>query len=964
VFIKPFHKIVTKTARKVSLRTFLTVPFVLQIVATGGIVGYLSFKNGQQAVNELADKLMSEVSLRVKDRLDVYLSVPKLSNQLNANALDTGALDIRNVAGREEYFSKQFAAFPNLTLTVFGTAQGEIYGIRRFKGGEVLLQYSDATTNYARIYYTKNSKGELELKNSVPNFDPRQRPWYKAAIKAGEYTWTPIFADVDGESLIISAVQPYYNKAGQLEGVLSSSLFISYVNEFLKSLKIGKTGKVFIMENSGELVSTSSSAPVYIVKDKEFERIKASNSTDLSIKAAAGYLSNLLKEPNQIKDSKLLEFNLNGKQQFLYVTSLKKTFELDWLIVVIVPESDFTAQIDANTRTTILLTIVALVIAILIGIFTAQWVANPVVRLNTVARALAEGQWNKTVEFDREDELGELAKSIKKMAKQLQESFENLEQKVEDRTAQLAIAKEKAEVANEAKSTFLANMSHELRSPLNAIIGFSQLMTRSRTLSPENQENVGIIARSGEHLLVLINNVLDLSKIEAGHTSINEKNFNLYLLLTEIEDMFRLKADDKKLQLLVDYTPEVPQYIRSDEVKLRQVLINLINNAIKFTEEGGIAVRVELVKQNQKSGVSLATQIQEADREIIGQSLPSLTQGYQRGDKIQNRIVIAFEIEDTGPGIAEAELDSLFEAFAQTETGKQAQEGTGLGLPISRKFVQLMGGDLTVKSSVGKGTTFKFDIPVSIADAVEDDRKKNHRQVIALEPNQPKYRILIVDDKLSNRKLLVQLLNPLGFELKEASNGLEAIAIWDEWEPHLIWMDLRMPVMDGYEAIKQIKATLKGQATAIIALTASVLEEEKAIVFSTGFDDFMRKPFREAEIFEMIHKHIGVRYIYETSSSHQASTTKAQGQILTSASLAALPSELVADLKYAVLSVDLKLIAEQIDKIRMLNEQLAEAIEYCIKNFDYDQILQTIDNIEKSRLTHAKQQIQSQYLSH
>lgn len=954
MFIKPFKQIVTKTASKVSLRTFLTVPFVLQLVATVGMVGYLSFKNGQQSVNELAEQLMSEVSERVKDRLDVYLSVPKLSNQLNANALDTGALDIKNIFGREQYFTKQIQAFPNLTLTVFGTAQGETYGIRRFKGDKVLLKYSDATTNYDQIYFTRNSKGERNLKYSVPNFDPRKRPWYKAAREAGKHTWTPIFADVVGESLIISAVQPYYNKSRQLEGVLSSSFLLVYVNQFLETLKIGKTGKVFIMENSGELVSTSTSAPVSLVKDKKFERVKASNSTDSSIRSAAGYLSNLLKNPHQIKDSQKFKFSVNGKEEFLHVTSLKKTFGLDWLIVVMVPESDFTAQIDANTRTTILLTIAALIVAILIGIFTAQWVANPVLRLNTVARELAEGQWDKTVEFDRDDEVGQLAKSFNKMAKQLQESFENLEQKVEERTAELAIAKEKAEVANEAKSAFLANMSHELRSPLNAIIGFSQLMTRSQTLSKENQENVGIIARSGEHLLGLINNVLDLSKIEAGRTSLNEKNFDLYRLLTDIDDMFRLKADDENLQFLVDYAPEVPRYIRSDEVKLRQILINLINNAIKFTEEGGISVRVELVKQSQGSGVSLATQMQEADKKLasylsVGVKPPTVaTSKFINKQSIINneRVVIAFEVEDTGPGIAETELDSLFEAFAQTETGKQAQEGTGLGLPISRKFVQLMGGEITVKSIVGRGTTFKFDIQASIADTVEADNKKNNCHVIALQPNQPKYRLLIVDDKQINRKLLVQLLNPLGFELKEASNGVVAVAIWDEWEPQLIWMDLRMPVMDGYEAIKQIKATTKGQATAIIALTASVLEEERAVVLSAGCDDFMRKPFREAEIFEMMHKHIGVRYIYESSSLHQASTTKEQGQLLTAASLAALPSELLADLKHAVLSVDLNLVAEQIDQIRILNEGLAEALAHCINNFEYDEILQVIDNME------------------
>ena len=207
-----------------------------------------------------------------------------------------------------------------------------------------------------------------------------------------------------------------------------------------------------------------------------------------------------------------------------------------------------------------------------------------------------------------------------------------------------------------------------------------------------------------------------------------------------------------------------------------------------------------------------------------------------------------FEVEDTGAGIASEELDNLFEAFVQTKTGREAQEGTGLGLPISCKFVQLMGGEMTVESEVGRGTTFKFDINVDVVEAKDIETKQPTRHIIALEPNQPRYRILIVDDREDNRQLLIKLLNPFGFELREASNGQEAVAIWDNWEPHLIWMDMRMPVMDGYEATKQIKSTTKGQATAVIALTASTLEEERVVVRSAGCDDFLRKPFRETDI--------------------------------------------------------------------------------------------------------------------
>ncbi len=499
-------------------------------------------------------------------------------------------------------------------------------------------------------------------------------------------------------------------------------------------------------------------------------------------------------------------------------------------------------------------------------------------------------------------------------------------------------AKKAAEAANQAKSTFLANMSHELRTPLNVILGFSQLLGHSPAIPTDQQDNLGIIMTSGQHLLTLINQVLDLSKIEAGHITLNQNDFDLYQLLNELEGMFRLRAEDKGLQLIFDRFPEVPQFVHTDEVKLRQVLINLLNNALKFTKGGKVTLRV---MANDERGMMN----DEVKAEIHPSSSPEVS------------ILLHFEVSDTGPGIAPEEMDKLFEAFAQTETGRQSQEGTGLGLPISRKFVRLMGGDMQVESEVGRGTTFEFDIRAEPADPIENLGSEILNRVIALEPNQPRYRILIVDDKWANRQLFIKLLSNVssprsGFELREAETGREAIEIWDEWEPHLIWMDVRMPVTDGYEATQQIKATTKGQATAVIAITASTLEEEEAMAISAGCDGFLRKPFREADIFDTMQKHIGARYVYDdsvVSRQQLAVNKKSKIQNLFSNEvkdlkfkIGNLPSELLTDLEEATVRCDINMIDNAIVEIRSHNATLANALAKLAYNFEYGKLLALI----------------------
>ncbi len=479
----------------------------------------------------------------------------------------------------------------------------------------------------------------------------------------------------------------------------------------------------------------------------------------------------------------------------------------------------------------------------------------------------------------------------------------------QQQAVQLQQAAWAAEAANLAKSTFLANMSHELRTPLNAILGFSQLMQHSRNLNPEQQENIRIINRSGENLLTLIDRILDLAKIEAGRITLNPTDFKLSSLLNELEEMFQIQAREQQLQLIFDCSSDISEYVQTDRVKLRQVLINLLSNAIKFTKEGGIAVRVSAVREGENQELPIAN--------------------YQ----------LHFEIEDTGSGIAPDELDRLFQAFVQTKTGATSQQGTGLGLAISQHFVKLMGGIITVRSKVDSGTTFAFDIPVRAVDAVAIELDRAPRRAIALEPNQPRYRILIVDDRSDNRQLLIKLLAVFDFDLKEASNGIEAIEMWSSFEPHLIFMDMWMPAMDGHEATKRIKATVKGQATAIIAVSADNAEEARTLTASDDCDDFIHKPFRDTEIFATLQKHLGVRYIYDEMESVPEST---QIEAPTPETLAALPADWLAALEKATIECDLELILNQIDQIRDRNDSLASALAALANEFQFNQILALI----------------------